>query len=99
MVKHIIIWEFNDELSGEQRTAAACRIKRELEALQGVIKGLRSIKVYTDMLPTSNGDIMLESLFDDTAALEYYADHPEHLKVKQYISQTVKSRKCADFEV
>ncbi len=99
MVKHIIIWEFNDELSGEERASAACRIKRELEALDGVIEGLRSIKVYTDMLPSSNGDMLLDSSFDDAAALAYYADHPEHIKVKQYISQVVKSRKCTDFEI
>lgn len=97
MVRHVIIWELKDELSAEQKAEAAAKIKSDLEALKGVIEGLEEIKVISEPLATSNGDVMLDSLFTDEAALAYYADHPEHVKCKGYIGGVTKSRKCVDY--
>lgn len=97
MVKHIIIWELNDELSAEQRKEAAARIKSGLESLKGVIDGLTEITVNTELLPTSVGDLMLDSTFADEAALAAYAVHPAHVAVKEYVATVVKSRRCADY--
>lgn len=97
MVKHIIIWEFNDELSAEQRKDAAARIKSGLESLKGVIDGIEEIKVNTELLPTSVGDLMLDSTFTDEAALAVYAVHPAHVAVKEFVATVVKSRRCADY--
>jgi hypothetical protein len=99
MVKHIIIWDFKDSLSDEEKRESAAKIKKDLEGLLGVITGLREVKVYTDMLSASNGDILLDSTLDDEAALEAYAVHPAHVAVKDYIGTVVKSRKCVDFKI
>lgn len=99
MLKHIIIWDFKDDLGEQEKAEGAMKIKNDLEALVGKIEGLRQVTVHTDMLPTSNGDIMLDSTFDDEKALAFYADHPEHVKVKGYIGNIVKSRKCVDFYI
>jgi hypothetical protein len=99
MVKHVIIWDFKDELTAEQKKAAALRMKTGLEALVGVVEGLKSLHVATDLLGSSNGDIMLDSEFEDEKALAYYADHPAHVKVKEYVRTVVKSRKCADYKI
>ncbi|MCR5142315.1 MAG: Dabb family protein [Ruminococcus sp.] len=99
MVKHIIIWDFKDELTAEEKREAAAKMKSGLEALKGVVEGLEDISVVTEFLDTSNGDIMLDSTFKDEAALAYYADHPEHVKVKEFVRTVVKARKCVDFEI
>jgi hypothetical protein len=99
MIKHIIIWDFNDALSSEEKAESAAKIKKGLEELVGVVEGLREVTVYTDMLSTSNGDIMLDSVLEDEAALAAYAVHPAHLAVKDYIGTVVKSRKCVDFKI
>lgn len=99
MVKHVIIWDFKDELTAEQKKEAAARMKEGLEGLKGVVEGLVSIKVNTELLGTSNGDIMLDSEFVDEKALAYYADHPAHVKVKEYVHTVVKARKCVDYVV
>ncbi|MCR5122047.1 MAG: Dabb family protein [Ruminococcus sp.] len=99
MVKHIIIWDFKDELTAEQKKSAAQRMKTELEALVGVIEGLKSLHVATDLLGSSNGDITLDSEFEDEKALAYYADHPEHVKIKEFVRTVVKARKCADYKI
>ena len=99
MVKHIIIWDFKDELTAEEKREAAAKMKSGLEALKGVVEGLEDISVVTEFLDTSNGDIMLDSTFKDAAALAYYADHPAHVKVKEFVRTVVKARKCVDFEI
>lgn len=99
MIKHIIIWDFNDTLSSEEKAESAAKIKKGLEGLVGVVEGLREVTVYTDMLSTSNGDIMLDCTLEDEEALAVYAEHPAHLEVKAYIGTVVKSRKCVDFKI
>ena len=99
MVKHIILWQLKDELSAEEKTAVKAGIKEGLEALAGKIPGLLDIKVQTEGLASSNADVMLDSSFEDEAALKVYASHPEHVadaegKVRPY----TKTRVCLDFE-
>lgn len=100
MVKHIILWQLKDELQGLEKDAVKQGIKEGLEGLQGVVPGLTEIKVYTEGLPSSNADVMLDSTFADEDALKGYAVHPEHVKVAdEKVRPFTKSRSCLDFEV
>ena len=99
MVRHIILWNLKNELSAEEKAAARKEIKEGLEGLQGKIEGLVSIKVYTDALPSSNTDIMLESVHEDKAALDLYAGHPLHVDVRDnIIVPKVSGRFAIDLE-
>lgn len=97
MVKHIIIWNFKEELSAEERRDAAAKIKLGLEALIEKIDGIVAISVKTAPLSSSNSDLMLDSTFVDEAALIEYRDHPEHLKVATFVRSVMGERKCFDF--
>lgn len=100
MVKHIILWQLKDELQGEEKASVKQGIKEGLEGLQGVIPGLLEIKVYTEGLPSSNADVMLDSSFTDEEALKGYAIHPSHVKVAdEKVRPYTKTRACLDFEV
>ncbi len=98
MVKHIIIWNFRDELSDDERSAAAKKIKSGLEGLIEKIDGLVEISVKTMPLKSSSGDLMLDSSFVDEDALIDYQQNPEHLKVAQFVRSVMGERKCFDFE-
>ena len=100
MVKHIILWQLKDELEGKRKDEVKKGIKEGLEGLQGVIPGLLDIKVYTDGLPSSNADVMLDSSFENEEALKAYAIHPAHVKVAdENVRPFTKTRSCLDFEV
>lgn len=99
MIRHVIIWELKEDLAGEGRLAAKAEIKKELEALAGRIDGLREIHVYTELLASSNGDIMLDAVFESEEALAGYQVHPEHLKAAETVKKAVCRRSCADFEL
>lgn len=100
MVKHIILWTLRDELTDQEKIAAKKAIKDGLEGLAGKIEGLESITVITDVLDSSNTDIMLESVHTDIEALKVYAEHPLHVNVKDnIIVPKVSGRYAIDFEI
>lgn len=100
MVKHIILWQLKDELTEEEKVNVRAGIKEGLESLAGKIPGLVEIKVQTEYLATSNADVMLDSTFEDEAALKGYAVHPEHVKVAdEKVRPYTKSRVCMDYEL
>ncbi len=98
MVKHVIIWQFKDELSNEEKTAAAKKIKSELEALVGVVPGLKSLFVAITPMASSNADLMLDSVMESPADYDVYKDHPAHVAAATYVRSVVKSRVCIDYE-
>ena len=100
MVKHIILWTLNPELSEKEKETIKAEIKEGLEGLVGKVPGLVSVKVHIDgRLPSSNADLMLDSTLESEEALKGYAVHPAHVavangKVRPYTVQ----RACLDFE-
>ena len=101
MVKHVILWTLNPELSTDEKQAVKAGIKAGLEGLVGKVPGLLDVKVYIDgRLDSSNADVMLDSTLESEEALKGYAVHPEHVavastKVRPYTVQ----RAFLDFEV
>lgn len=100
MVKHIIIWTLKEEYSNVEKTEIKANIKKKLEALRTVIDGLVDIKVMTEGLPSSNGDLMLDSTFESVEALKKYAVHPVHVEIANCdVKPFVATRSCFDFEI
>lgn len=101
MVKHIILWTLNPELSEEEKVNVKKEIKAGLEALVGQVPGLVECKVNVDgRLDSSNCDVMLDSTLESPEALKGYAVHPAHVavadgKVRPFTVQRV----CLDFEI
>ena len=100
MVKHVILWQLKDELTVEEKTTIKKEMKESLEGLVGKIPGLIEMKIQTEALSTSNAEVMLDSTFEDEAALKVYATHPEHVAVADgKVRPFTKARFCLDFEV
>lgn len=100
MVKHIIVWTLKEELTGEAKENVLKGIKEGLEGLKGQIPGLTDIKVYTEGLASSNGDLMLDSTFENEEALKGYAVHEKHVEVANTkVRPYTASRSCFDYEV
>ena len=100
MVRHVIVWTLKDEYTAEEKERIRQGIREGLEGLKGRIPGLKEIRVYTEGLASSNGDLMLDSLFEDEKALKGYSVHPAHVavatgKVRPY----TKTRSCFDYQV
>ena len=89
-----------EELSAEEKVSVKAGIKEGLEGLKGIVPGLTEITVYTEGLASSNADLMLDSTFEDEAALKGYAVHPAHVAVADgKVRPYTKTRSCLDFEL
>ena len=99
MTRHVIIWTLKDEYSAEEKKTIKAGIKEALEGLRGKIPGLVDIRVRTEGLASSNGEVMLDSLFEDEEALKGYAVHPLHCAAaNEKVRPFTKIRSCFDFE-
>lgn len=92
MIRHIVIWKLAPE-------ADKAQIRARLEALRGKIPELLSLAVVTEGLPTSAGDLLLETTHPDAAALAAYQAHPLHQAVAdECIRPFSETRLSMDFE-
>ncbi len=100
MVKHVILWTLKENLTVAEKAEVKAGIKAGLEGLAGKIPGLLEIRVFTEGLPSSNADLMLDSSFADQESLKDYAVHPEHVAVAETkVRPYTALRSCLDYEV
>ena len=98
MVKHMIIWKFKDELENKDKRAQ--EIKAALEGLVGKIDGLVEMRILTENLPSSSGDLMMDSTFESDEALRAYQKAPLHQEVANgLVRPSMQSRLSFDYKV
>lgn len=97
MVKHMIIWKLKEDVDKESVSAD---IKTALEGLVGKIEGLTEMHILTEKLPSSSGDIMMDSTFESVESLQNYQKHPLHVEIaNSKVRPNVDTRLSFDYEV
>ena len=99
MIKHIVAWNFKEEISQEENCNNAKKVKEELEGLKAKIKEIRTIEVIIEPLKSGSFDVVLVSEFDSAEALEAYQIHEEYLRVSSFVGSVLRNRKCIDYEI
>lgn len=99
MVKHIIIWTLK-EMPEDEKAKVKEGIKSGLEGLKGLVPQIKDIRVVIDHLPSSTGDLMLDSTFESAEDLAGYSKHPSHVAVaNEKVRPYTAKRSCLDFEI
>ena len=100
LIRHIVIFTLTSD-DAQQREADIVAVRERLQALVGVVPGLRSVVFEPDLgLIASHQDAVLVSEHDDNAALEGYQAHPGHIEAAGFIaSVTGPSRAVVDHEL
>lgn len=97
MIKHIVMWNLEGE-TPEQHRQACLLLKERFEGLAGLIPGLLKIEVGVDMSRIDYAcDVVLYSEFDSQEALDAYASHPEHLRVRGELGNSRIARHQVDY--
>jgi len=98
-IRHIVMWRLRGE-TPEERAAARSKVKTLFEGLKGRIDGLTHIEVGVDVSAVDYAcDVVLFSEFTDHAALAAYANHPEHLRVREALGDLRIGRFQVDYPI
>lgn len=98
MVKHIVLWNFAEELSNEEKKEAGLKMASLLEPIKELVPGAVEIQVVPNQLSSSNRDIALISTFETVEALSAYQNHPAHVEAGKYVRSVTCNRACIDYE-
>lgn len=98
MIKHIVMWKLKDFAEGADRFENAGKIKTMLESLKGVIEQIEYIEVGVNFNTSEMAyDAVLISEFENEQKLDEYKNHPEHLKVAQFVAKVKENRAVVDY--
>ena len=98
MLKHIVMWKFNEEAAGKTKEENLAIVTRELLALMGKVPQLVDIQAGPDVLKTpASYDMALICTFRNVDDMLAYQVNPDHKKVAAYISKAACGRVTADF--
>ncbi|MFO1106417.1 MAG: Dabb family protein [Amaricoccus sp.] len=99
MIKHIVMWNMAGDTTEDRREAAEF-LRARFEALRGEVPGLLHIEVGLDESRVDYAcDVVLYTEFESQEALDAYATHPAHLRVKGELGQTRVARFQVDYAV
>ncbi len=100
MVKHVIIWKLQDKCFGPNLDTIKSNMKSHLEELNGQIPGLNKLEVHEQCLSSSNGDIIMEAIFENEEAVKAYKQHELRLAVtKDVVVPFVDTTTHIEFEL
>lgn len=99
MIRHIVMWNLAGETT-EKKQKNIRQVHECFMSLKGRIPGLLHIEVGIDSSFVDYAcDVVLYSEFESQEALDAYASHPEHLRVKTELGSMRTARHQVDYEV
>ena len=98
MIRHIALFKLTPD-DADTRAANIDGMRERLQALVGVIPGLRSMTVEPDLaLTAGNWELGLISEHDDRAAFDVYQAHPDHAAASVLNDVFITDRIVVDIE-
>jgi quinol monooxygenase YgiN len=99
MIKHIVMWNVGGATADEKARNAA-RLKQAFEGMRDKIPGLLRLEIGVDQSGVDYAcDVVLYSEFESQQALDGYAVHPEHTRVRQELEGMRIARHQVDYAV
>jgi hypothetical protein len=100
MFVHIVFWRLTGSApNGKPKQENAREMKRQFEALRGVIPGLSRCDLGIDVLHTEeSSDVALYMEFESRAAYEAYNVHAAHKAIVGFIKEIKAERRAVDYE-
>lgn len=99
MIRHIVMWRVKGDTPAA-RAEAALQVKAAFESLRGQVPGLKRLEVGLDSSRVDYAcDAVLVTEFESQQALDAYAEHPEHLRVRNELAGFRTSRHQVDYLV
>ncbi|MGE5629149.1 MAG: Dabb family protein [Solirubrobacterales bacterium] len=100
MIKHIVMWRLKDFAEGKDKRENAIIIKAGLEDLKNKINQIRHIEVGININESEQAyDIVLYSEFDNIEDLNLYQNHPDHIRISEFVRKVRAIRIVEDYVI
>ena len=97
MLRHIVMVRFRDRTTVSEISE---KIKKMLLALENSVDSLKRMEVGTNINTRPAAfDVVLTADFDDEVGLNSYRVHPEHVKVLNFLKETMEKSAVVDYWV
>jgi len=92
MIRHVVIFRWTPEATGEQKQQVAAELRR----LPALLPVLRAYHVGPDLgLVEGNFEFAVVADFDDLAGYQAYRDNPEHREIIGTFIQPITAQRAA----
>jgi hypothetical protein len=99
LIRHVVMWNVRGA-TRDEKLANIEQLKASFLGLRGRIPGLLHLEIGVDSSGVDYAcDVVLVSDFSSQEALDAYATHPEHLRVKQELGAMRTHRHQVDYTV
>lgn len=98
MIKHIVLWDFNPDMTAKEKKTAGEKMKALLEPIRELVPGAVSIRVVMNEMASSNRDIALIGTYESEEALQAYQTHPAHVEAGKFVRSVTCNRSCLDYK-
>jgi len=99
MIRHIVMWRLSGDTPHERQEARRL-VKECFEGLRGRIPGMLKLEVGLDTSEVDYAcDVVLFTEFESQDALDAYATHPEHLRVRERLGNIRTARFQVDYHL
>jgi len=99
LIKHIVMWKLKEFAEGKSKLENAQIIKSDLEALKDKIEQIKYIEVGININESEQAyDVVLYSEFNSMEDLNTYQNHPEHVKVAEFVGKVREARVVTDYD-
>ena len=100
MIRHVVMWRFEEFAEGKTRQQNMEYIRDRLMALLPIIPEIKKMEIGFDVLHSDMSyDMILITEFDSMDTLSYYKNHPDHVAVGTFMKPVRAARACVDFEI
>lgn len=98
MIKHIVFWKINKSGTINERMNTIETFRQKTEYLKTIIPEIQSAQVGANVASGDVFHVCIDSTFLSLEDLETYINHPEHLKVREFMNQVSYDKTVFDYE-
>ncbi|MGC4110435.1 MAG: Dabb family protein [Nocardioides sp.] len=98
MIRHVVVFRMAAD-NPEERSRDAAEVRHRLEALVGVVPGVRELVVRPDVGVDGHWDLALVTSHDSREDLATYAADPRHREVIAFCDSVVAERAVVDSDL
>jgi len=100
MIKHVVMWEFKDFAEGTDKESNIKKAEQKIMELEDLVDVINFIEVGINLNESEAAyDLVLLSEFETLDDLDEYQNHPDHVKVKEFVKKVVDKRVVVDYEI